>query len=160
MVGWMAMKNVRHKHSLAPTCCITEKTLTDLKINLVHAHWISLMCLLMRRLYPILLTAIVTLACTSCDKRGPVRTELEMAIKDLEAKKEQFLALQNESKALSATMGKYNTAGQGLIDQLTKEAAVLQTAIEGLKKEKQVAEQKNTEASAEIRTYLENHAKP
>ena len=114
----------------------------------------------MRLNYALLLTAMFTLASPSCDKRGPVRTELEMAQKDLEAKKEQFLALQNESKALSATMGKYNTAGQGLIDQLTKETAMLEAAIDGLKKEKQAAEQKSTEAITETQTYLAKHAKP
>lgn len=57
-------------------------------------------------------------------------------------------------------MGKYNTAGQGLIDQLTKKTAILQTSIDGLKKEKQAAEQKNTEASTETQTYLAKHAKP
>ena len=114
----------------------------------------------MRHNYALLLTAMFTLASPSCDKRGPVRTALEMAQKDLEAKKEQFLALQNESKALSSTMGKYNTAGQGLIDQLTKETAILQASIDSLKKEKQATEQKNAEASTKTQTYLAKHAKP
>jgi hypothetical protein len=37
---------------------------------------------------------------------------------------------------------------------------MLEAAIDGLKKEKQAAEQKNTEAITETQTYLAKHAKP
>jgi predicted nucleic acid-binding Zn-ribbon protein len=113
------------------------------------------------RLFRVFIFAVaISTVCPSCDKRGPVRTELELAQKELDAKKAELLSLQNESKALSASMGKYNTAGQGLIDQLTKETATLTAAIDVLKKEKQAAEQKNAEAAAETSNYLKSYAKP
>ena len=109
-----------------------------------------------RQLIPLLLIALTAV---SCDKRGPVRREMETAANDLKANQELLLNLQNESKNLSASLGKNSMAGQGLIDQLTKEAAQLQADIELLKSEKEKAEQQNTATRSETQSYLTKHAR-
>jgi hypothetical protein len=110
-----------------------------------------------RLLLPLLL---VLLGSTGCDKRAPLRAELEAAELMLKSKQADVAALQIESKTLNASLGsKYSMAGVGQIERLKKEAAELQARAEDLKKKRQIIEDKHNAMRAETKAYLANHGK-
>lgn len=94
--------------------------------------------------------------CSGCDKRGPLRTQLELVETELKSKKAHLVTLQEESKA---SMGVAMATGQTQIDRLNKEAAALKASIEELKQQKQTAEKRNVELRAEVDAYLAKHTK-
>ncbi|WP_146851364.1 hypothetical protein [Brevifollis gellanilyticus] len=103
-----------------------------------------------------LLLLALMMACSSCDKRGPVRTQLQVAEAELKTKKAQHATLQEESKAASSTP---MATGQSQIDRLTKEVEDLKASIEEVKQRKAAEEAKNAAIKAEKDAYLAKHTK-
>lgn len=103
---------------------------------------------------------IILFVAGGCDKRAPLRTDLEVAEELLKSRTVEFATLQDESKALNATLGaKYSSAGGGQIERLKGEITNLQARVELLKKQREAAAARLSAMRAETATYLNTHGK-
>jgi hypothetical protein len=104
------------------------------------------------------LVFLILFSLTSCDKRAPVRQQIELTQADLVTKQALSTKIQDELKT-QVSLGKYNFAGASQIQKLRGDIEKSTAKITQLKTEKLAAEAVNQKLRQETEAYLTAHAK-
>ncbi len=101
---------------------------------------------------------LIMLGLISCDKRDPVRQQIELTQADLVTKQALSTKIQDELKT-QVSLSKFNFTGASQIQKLQGEIEKNTAKITRLKSEKLAAEAVNQKLRQETEAYLTAHAK-